>query len=275
MEQEVKLQVPCDIIILGGQSNAYGFGCGEMEEEMSCLKNVYLVYDDQPETFVTDERGTDILTVKRPWNFKVKGVVDKEYGAVIPLKFANEYIKNGLLDEGRNLVIIRAAVGGTGFYKKHWGIGEILYDRMLDMTEYILKQNKDNRVVAFLWHQGEHDAFENPEESRMERKKRYYTSLKTLVEEVRTWCKIPNLPFLCGGFTDEWSKDYREQCDAVIEATKDVCNDVEYAAYAETEGLVSNNQKVGNGDTIHFCKSALVTIGDRYFNNFRRIIDEN
>ncbi len=37
------------------------------------------------------------------------------------------------------------------------------------------------------------------------------------------------------------------------------------AGGVETAGLLSNKQKVGNGDNIHFCREALRILGERYF----------
>ncbi|MBO5868588.1 MAG: hypothetical protein J6Q54_06755, partial [Oscillospiraceae bacterium] len=101
----------------------------------------------------------------------------------------------------------------------------------------------------------------------------YYNQLKNLVLGVRAYCENPQLPFLCGGFTDDWSKDYREHCDAIISALNQVCEAVGYAAYTDTTGLLSNNQQTGNGDAIHFCKDAVYKIGCRYFEKFCRIVN--
>lgn len=261
-----------DIVILAGQSNAVGFGCGESEYQLKHLNRIVQLYDDQAYCYQQDENGNDYLPIYRPWKLKM---VDAAQGHTtnLAMRFADDYIENGLLAEGRKLLILRCAVGGTGFCTGIWGVGNLLCDRMLDMIDCALSLNSENRIVAFLWHQGECDAFEKPEWSFEERKQTYYNSLKPMIELVRTFCGQPKLPFLCGGFTDEWSKDYRESCDAIIEATKQVCEAIGYAAFAETTGLLSNNQKTGNGDTIHFCVDASYTIGHQYFLNYLQIVE--
>lgn len=262
-----------DIIIIAGQSNAVGYGCGEADYQLKHLDNMFLMYDDQAEDYSVDENGKEYMAIYEPWKIKLIGA-ENGYTGSLALRFADAYIDNGYLAQDRKLLIVRCAVGGTGFCKELWGVGQLLYRRMLDLTSYALSLNPENRVVAFLWHQGECDAFENPDWTQETRKESYYQNLRAVVEGVRSHCGNPNLPFLCGGFTDEWSKDFRDACDAVISAQKQVCTDVGCAAFTETAGLLSNNQAVHNGDTIHFCKDAVYTIGQRYFEKYQDMIQK-
>ena len=261
-----------DIVILAGQSNAVGFGCGESEYQLKHLDRIVQLYDDQAYCYQQDENGNDYLPIYRPWKFKM---VDAAQGHTtnLAMRFADDYIVNGLLAKDRKLLILRCAVGGTGFCTGLWGVGNLLCDRMLDMIQYAQSLNFENRVVALLWHQGECDAFEKPDWSFEKRKDTYYNSLKPMIELTRTFCGQPKLPFLCGGFTDEWSKDYREPCDAIIAATKQVCEEIGYAAFMDTAGLLSSNQTTGNGDTLHFCVDASFTMGHQYFLNYLQIVE--
>lgn len=261
---------PVDIIILAGQSNAVGYGCGETSYCLKHMDQVMVLYDDQPEDYVKDTDGNDVLAIYEPWKFKLIDA-NKGYTGSLAMRFADAYIEEGLLESGRKLLVVRCAVGGTGFSKGLWGVGQLLYRRMVDLVGYAMSLNPDNRVVAFLWHQGECDAFENADWAFDVKKNTYYNQLKSVVMGIRAYCNISNLPFLCGGFTDEWSRDYQIHCDAISAGLQQVCQDIGNAAYAETTGLLSNNQKVGNGDTIHFCKDAVYTLGERYFENYQKI----
>ena len=60
-----------DIIILGGQSNAYGFGVGETEYQLKHLDRVDRLYDDQAYCYQKDENGNDYLPIYRPWKLKL------------------------------------------------------------------------------------------------------------------------------------------------------------------------------------------------------------
>lgn len=264
---------PMDIIILAGQSNAVGYGCGEADYKLQHMERVKVLYDDQAEDYARDENGKEYMAIYEPWKYKLIEA-NQGYTGSLAMRFADAYIEKGLLAPDRDLLVVRCAVGGTGFSKGLWGVGDLLYRRMLDLVSHALSLNSENRVVAFLWHQGECDAFENADWTPEKRKESYYQDLRAVVEGVRNHCGTPNLPFLCGGFTDEWSKDYREACDAVISAQKQICTDVGYASFTETVGLLSNNQAVHNGDTIHFCKDAVYTIGQRYFEKYQDIIQK-
>lgn len=264
---------PMDIIILAGQSNAVGYGCGEADYKLKHLEEMFFLYDDQAEDYTIDEQGNAHLEIYEPWKIKLIPACEGHTGS-LAMSFADEYIENGFLAPGRKLLIVRCAVGGTGFAKKLWGVGQLLYRRMLELVSYALSLHTENRVVAFCWHQGECDAFENADWPCEKRAESYYNNLKAVVEGVRGHCHAPELPFLCGGFTDEWSKDYRQACDAVLEASKRVCRDVKNACFADTQGLLSNNQKNGNGDVLHFCKDAVYTIGQRYFENYKNMIQK-
>lgn len=260
-----------DIIILAGQSNAFGFGCGETDYRFKHLDRICELYDDQAKCYSQDENGKDYLPIYRPWKLKLVDAADGHRNS-FAMRFADEYVEQGYLAEDKKVLLLRCAVGGTGFYNGNWGIGMLLYERMLDMIRYALDSNSENRVVAFLWHQGESDAFERQDWSYEERREYYFNNLKPVVEEVRTVCNQPKLPFLCGGLIDDWSQEYRQPCDAVMEATKQVCKDVGDAAFTDATGLLSNNQKNGNGDNIHFCLDATYELGRRYFENYEAVL---
>lgn len=262
-----------DIILLAGQSNAVGYGCGEADYKLQHMERVKVLYDDQAEDYAKDENGKEYMAIYEPWKYKLIEA-NQGYTGSLAMRFADAYIEKGLLASDRDLLVVRCAVGGTGFSKGLWGVGDLLYRRMLDLVSYALSLNSENRVVAFLWHQGECDAFENADWTPEKRKESYYRDLRAVVEGVRNHCRTPNLPFLCGGFTDEWSKDYQDACNAVITAQKQICVDLGWGAFTDTAGLLSNNQKVGNGDTIHFCKEAVYEIGCRYFEKYCKITNQ-
>jgi len=86
-----------DIIILAGQSNAEGSGRGPVQEEYIPNGDVLAMHSDFTIT-VAQERVFD-------------GVKFNDFS----LSFSQEYIKSGRLQDGRKILIVRAAVGGTGF----------------------------------------------------------------------------------------------------------------------------------------------------------------
>ena len=64
-------------------------------------------------------------------------------------------------------------------------------------------------------------------------------------------------------------------CKPIIDKIRQSIKFIDNAAFVETQNLLSNRQKIGNNDDIHFCKEALYELGERYFNQFLEIKNEN
>ena len=275
MKCDFWVQEPCDIILLAGQSNAVGIGVGEVTEEIADNPDILLFYDTQFEGYKKDANGKDYLAVREPFVYAVKVMSEQNQSSNIALSFAKEYVKEGQLQAGRKLLIVRSAVGGTGFFKREWTEDGILFHRMRDMLQTALAMHKENRVVALCWHQGESDAFECPDmENATERKNAYEAHFEKFIREVRKMCGNEKLPVMTGGFTQEWTRNFQPQCDAVIAATQSVCKRLGSARFHSTEGLLSNNEKTSNGDDIHFCRESLHILGKRYYQSFVDILGE-
>lgn len=254
-----------DIIILGGQSNAEGAGLGEVE-------NIYQPNDkilcmDAEKTVEVAPEAMRVTFLDKPFSIQVANERLGENGQRVgsfALIFAREYMASGLLEEGRKLLIVRVAVGGTGFKKGHWGVNAPLYYKLREMTDYALSLNTENKVVAFLWHQGEHDAFEgNPPEN-------YKKQLLELLSDVRA--RYKGVPFIAGDFVNEWKSLNIESCAPIVDVIKDVVAEIGNSAFVEAADLPSNNETRKDGDNIHFCKQSAYALGERYFDAYRRII---
>ena len=69
---------------------------------------------------------------------------------------------------------------------------------MIDMIQTALSLNSENKLVTFLWHQGESDAvFEVSYDE-------HYKNLSKLVYSIKEKFNVPNLPFIAGDFTHQW-----------------------------------------------------------------------
>ena len=259
-----------DIIILAGQSNAQGCGRGETTEEYipdsdimhlfeNCTFEVRVKDGIEKMCVICDDPNLYIDIAKEQCD-------DAGKISSFALSFAREYKRAGLLPKGRKLLIVESAVGGTGFKKKQWGIGDDLYARMLRMTDYTLSLNSENTIKALLWHQGEHDAFEgnSPEV--------FASELSTLIRDVRARYDSPTLPFISADFVNEWKEKNIEICTPIVAKIKSV-TESEGGVFIETADLPSNNQNHGNGDDIHFCRESLNILGKRYFEAYRSIIN--
>lgn len=254
-----------DILIQGGQSNAEGFGLGPVEcEYVPCEEILYLV----------DSRSAEVLPKGIGWSgeksFNIE-MANNHPGfeglcGDFSLAFAQKYIQSGRLGEGRKLLIIRAAVGGTGFVTSQWGLQDDLYVRMMEMVDFALSLNAENRVVGFLWHQGETDAIEGNTPGI------YKQQLIAMLDDVRM--RYGKMSFVAGDFVHEWKNHNLGIAEPIVEAIHQVCEECEAAVFVETNDLPSNNQKIGNQDEIHFCRESLCELGHRYFSAFEGLVGE-
>ena len=260
-------QEKLDIIIQGGQSNAFGLGWGPVDEEYQADEDILYLNAEK----ITSEGIQDGV-----WGLVLE-YLDKPFA----ISVANERIENGktvgdfsltfaqaykekYLESGRKVLIVRAGVGGTGFMKKHWRVGDLVYTKMIELIDYALGLNPENKIVAFLWHQGEHDAFEKNEPYIFKQQ------LEDMLDTVKKRYHAPDLPFIAGDFVNEWKTQNIELCAPIVEKIKEVTKSAS-GVFVETADLLSNNQKNGDGDVIHFCRNDLHELGRRYFNAYARI----
>lgn len=261
------LNIPLDIVIEGGQSNAEGSGIGPVKSEFAPTDNI--LYLNAEKEVKTTEFGLDICYFNKPFVIdiaKERKINDNIYGD-LALTFSEEYVKNGLLDSGRAVLIVRGAIGGTGFKKEQWGLNDIVYKKMIEMTDYALSLNKNNKIIAYLWHQGEHDAFEgnSPEN--------YHIQLTNMLKDVRK--RYGEIPFIAGDFCNEWKNKNLSICKPIVSVIRQVIKENEKSGFVETRDLMSNNQRTGNGDDIHFCRESLHLLGRCYFSEWKSIIDKD
>lgn len=190
-----------------------------------------------------------------------------------PLVFAKHYAEK-MLEPGRKILVINAGVGGAGFFPDGWGVGNVLYTRLVKMVKEAMQYNEQNRIVAFLWHQGENDSLRNPDWSEEKRYQVHKDNLMTMMNDFKQTFSLHNLPFVSAGFCDEWYLTTKATCDAVLRAVKDCCEEM-HGIFIPTNGLLSNNEKTGNGDNIHFCRESLHILGKRYYDAYVKIVSEH
>jgi hypothetical protein len=264
-----------DIIILAGQSNAESSGKGETPTPWQPREDIMILKNDFVSGIGKTEEGFDYIVIDAEKDAHVE-IADEWKGenarGMFALNFAKRYA-NTCLESGRKVLIVHTAVGGTGFTRKHWGIGDCLYNRMIDMCDSALKMGKDNKVVAVLWHQGEHDV-PGTEEFDFDYtygfyREKFYAFIKSVRDRYGK-----DIPVIAGGFCNEWASKWTKQCKAVIDATKKVGSELGEFGFVETDDLKSNNQMNGDGDDIHFCRASLGVLGERYFDEYEKIINK-
>ena len=251
----------CDVMIQAGQSNALGYGEGGVK--YSPVDEAIFAY---PEFTMEDK-------VHPIYSGRVFVTHDCENAPVKTGNFASgfvpHYIKHDLA-HGRKLLIIQTGVGGTGFARNHWGLGDVIYKKTVELTEWAMALNKENRFKAILWHQGELDAVENYGWSR---EKRYETHLENVCKLIRDLrARFGQVPFICGNFSKVWRDKNPDTTAAIADAMREACCKEKMAAFVDTDDLLDNDSYVHNGDDIHFCRESLKILGERYYAAYNRIM---
>ena len=257
-----------DIIIQAGQSNAEGSGWGPVCQEniympcsnVLCLTTKYKVQVDRGKVLVEYPNTDFMIEIAQERTDGEKKWSD------FSLSFAKQYVSDGLCRDGRKVLIIRCGVGGTSFTQNHWGLQDVCYLQMIKMVDYALQLNESNRVVAFLWHQGESDAI------NQSKPREYFHNLSAMLSDVRA--KYGNIPFIAGDFVPDWKNKNLNICTPIIQEISRVVANNDLCAFVETDGLLSNNEQVNNGDDIHFCRDSLYRLGYRYYKAYSEIQKE-
>lgn len=266
-------KIAFDIIVLAGQSNAEGYSVS-LESEPLVISNAYEIIDKNKFGMKLKEDGSyggldfvyPVETIIR--ELQERKSDDDTYCCDLSLSFVERYKKSKFYSPDRKILVIKTGYGGSGFAFDQQGVGNPLYKRTLDMINVGLSLNKNNRIVAFLWHQGEHDAFENAQFTYDERYEYYYSNLSKMFLGFREEYKQFDFPFITGGLCRDWKKRYMVQSEAVEKATIDVCKKIGNAMFVPASDLPSNEEAIHNGDLDHFSKESILILGERYFDAF-------
>ena len=266
-----------DVIVLAGQSNAEGNGIKKDKTEF-LSDNVYQIVDKNYIGLKTLDNGKVVIDMVYPTEIVFEKAHERPDGkggslADFSETFAKRYMEDGRLKNGRKVLIVKTAVGGTGFARHEWGIGSPLYERLNYMLDYALGLNAENRIVAFLWHQGEHDAFENAQLNNAERYDFYYKNFVAQIEDFRKKYGV-NIPVIAGEFVDDYAEksENKNNCDVVESALYAATDDIKKAKTVSSKGLLSNDETFHNGDNAHFCAESLYEFGKRYYSAFSEIV---
>ena len=240
-----------DVVILSGECNAIGFGKGEAEYK--------------PDERIRELFRSETFNTKRNPSLPLRQYILKEAGLrshdmcgfylFFGRKYAKEYLR-----PGRKLLFIRAAANESGFSNGGWGKKDYLYLNAVDMAKRIKLGNKENKIVAILWHQGKTDVINSVT------KDYYKENLSALIRGMRFELNMPYLPFIAGDMVEEWCKQ-QENADNVREAVKEVISETAYCGFVSSEGLSGNSE----GDTVHFSGKSNEILGNRYFEEYRKI----
>jgi hypothetical protein len=279
-----------DIIIVGGQSNAVGAGLGPFTDSYANptidarIMQLGRIGDQNltviPATWVQDSITYDAL---QHWVIPAQR---KTMGFAIP--FARRYIADGHLAANRKVLIVPTAYGGTSILK--W-LGEIstptttpnaLYDDMRDRVRTALALPGNNRIVAFLWHQGESDIKFTLDGKNGMTASVYKQKFTTLVNKIRTnFPSNPKFPIVAGDYVPAWRDTGGSEKATIVAAFEKINRDVLSAdgkgGVVSSAGLIANYPAYTTAETqvVHFSAASQVSLGDRYYKKWKGLQDGN
>jgi len=248
-----------DIIIVAGQSNATDRGegtfSGRFESEDGRIRQIGRFGDD----------AMQVVPVGRLHDGVIWGGLQHwddnptTYYMGFALPFARLYARYRL-SRRRTALIIPAARGGTSI--QSW-LGEEgqpfpeLYPDMLQRIGHAKSLPGTNRIVAFLWHQGERDVLNGMTPSTYRAKRiEFFARIRS---DIRG-----KYPILTTKFTEAWLTGDPVKLAferAMVAATMEDGR----GAIVSRAGLPSNGEVLGTNEFIHFSAPANQTLGVRLF----------
>ena len=164
-----------------------------------------------------------------------------------------------------DVLILKNAVGGTGFRNNNWNDGDVLDLNVTPFLQTALAQvSGEYTTIEFggiLWHQGEADASASEV---------YGANLVALVARHRGYveAEIANssAPFICGTMVSRWieERSLNYEVDAVH---RDIANLVPNADFVDLSDLDQEGWSLTN----HFLVDEYKTIGARYYQKWLEV----
>lgn len=238
-----------DVVLLAGQSNMVGFGLGF---------DAALDGTPDPRILQWSRTGTRGRIVPATDPLRHPGVAEGRVG--LGLSFARAYLATRA--PGRSVLLVPAAVGGTGFANGRWNPGDDLFEGAVRRTRAALAAAPNACLAAILWHQGESDvgALSGPDYAA--RLARTVAAFRARIGGAR------RVPFVTGRFEPGWVGPTPQQT-AILDALAHLSDTVPLTVNVSAEGLTGNP-----GDRIHFDAASQRALGRRYFEGLLALVGE-
>ena len=157
---------------------------------------------------------------------------------------------------GDEIGLVMCAEGGSSL--SQWLPGQILYDNAVAQARLAMRSSV---LSGILWHQGENDCG-SPDDA-----KAYAGRLSRVILSLRADLGCPRLPFLIGTLGDFVRDDPDSPyADDVNRALQEAAQSTADCALVSAAGLSCKP------DGMHFTSAACRTLGERYFEAYKRFL---
>jgi len=241
-DSPLESELPYDIFLIAGQSNTH------LGKGLDTLIDTDDQRIKQLGRFGTHNKR--VIAAKEPLEHWTAAVNDIGFG----LTFAKASLAK-YMHEGRRVLLIPCGHGSTGLSTNHWNKGNALYNDAVERTRSALSLNKENKLIAILWHQGESDVTWPGYEPRLD-------SMITRMRREITGDQ--SVPFLLGGLVPGWvEKDTSRKImqSAISNTPKRVANTAFVSPYYP---VVIKTANMGITE-VHYDAAAQRILGKRYF----------
>lgn len=237
-----------DVVLMIGQSNMVGFGA----------YTVAAFDTTDPRILQWGRSGTAVLAtepLQHPDPTDLQGRIG------LGLAFARAYLKP--LPSQRNVLLVPAAYGGTGFSGQRWNPGDDLYAEAIRRTRIALQSNPTgNCLAAYLWSQGESDVDALSSSA-------YAAALDRMILAMRADLPADSgartAPFLLSQFSPEWLLPAPTAGQkAILDAINATPSRLPYTAVVPATGLRSNLTQ-GLNFAIHIDAASQRIYGQRFY----------
>jgi hypothetical protein len=270
-----------DVIIIAGQSNAVGYGCGPYTD-VSKSEDARILQVDPSNNVIP---ASDALYFN-PGHANLVG---------LGMTFARLYAQR--LPPNRKVIVVPTAFGGTSVLEwdnRDEGIdftgtapfaadSTFLYDRMIARTKAALAYGgTQNRVTAILWHQGENDyaAIKNTGAgwSAMHNWMPSVPAYQARLEETlnlfrRSLDNGAAVPLIAGHLGSFWARQNGADPGGAVlgdfnRGIAAAAARIPNSAVVSAIGLNSDAEAGCSADTAHFSAASEIELGKRYFASY-------
>ena len=244
-----------DIVLIAGQSNThYGTGLDPAIDVSHPMVKELGFRAPDVETVILAEEPLDHITYQA--------------GRIgFALAWARAYVANGLLENGREVLLVAAGVGNTGLGRNEWNPGDVHYAEAVRRANLAHALPGDNRFVAVLWNQGERDVSDSTPPAT------YQGLLDAMIAGFRADLAGDNqaLPFVLGDMVPYWL-DRQANGAGIRSVIADTPNRLAYTGFADARIPDVIDKPDNTIDDIHYDAAGQRVLAERYWSAYASAI---